>query len=248
MMTSKGTAVPGVQTLGNINIGGISTLIDWDEGHARFIGSALSSTPVSLDVDIDHYNKRASFRLRIGVTQRRSDRIVPLYLMIHSPQIQSVAISSSLASLKHSRELTGSFSCLLLQLKNPPTLVMPPEPLHLKDKTQSSILKSIRSAAKQRTLVASIQEGILSHEQIKTLSDAVFEGFRPSERYSDLISLYGGRGGQIVDSAAFDSALTESPPSYDNLEPPGASAIASCGKQCIPPLNGSDRLFAMADS
>lgn len=201
----------------NIDIHGIPAVVQWPDNLARGIGASLSSTPASLDIDVDHSSKVASLRLRITLLQRGSDKTVPVYLVIHSQQIVSIAYSRPDRLPEEQEGLQSNTICLLFHFNGPSTLVVPPDPLHLKDKIQAAILKCLRLAAQQRALMIYVHDEEISRVQLAALSGATYDDFASSRRHADIGRLYGGRGGKIIELAAGNAAPTESPPSYNEL-------------------------------
>lgn len=259
------TAEPSQQAddaLGKIDVCNVPAIIKWTDsqrsGTVMGMGTSLSSTPVSLDINFDATTSIASFRLRIALLQRNSDKPMPLFLLINPSSIQSLASYSPEQSLpppplpplpppppeSAPRSDDHAVVCLRFQLSSPPILVMPPEPLRLKDKSQTTLMRLVRWAARQTNLSVHIHQHILPAQHLGAICEAPYSRYKSSPRHTDIGRLYGGRGGNVLDVGA-DSALTEnSPPSYDDVPAPppmapvsyGMSNQSSCPSLCVIPV------------
>lgn len=225
MATEASTETPA---LGKIGLGDIPAVIRWDDDQQRGVGSSVSSTPVSFDIDVDPFSTTASFRLRIVFLQRGSDKTVTVFLLIESRQIQSVATYCPDQMLDGATNPECNTVCLRFLLSSPATLIVPPDPLRLKDKSQLSIMRSVRWAARQTALVVHIQDHALSPCQLTALVGAPYHQFTSSPRYSDIARLYGGRGGKVFEIDAED-ATTDHPPSYNEVPAPPPKHPSSYG-------------------
>lgn len=215
-----------IEALGQIDLCDIPALMKWDDDQPRGIGSSLSSTPVSLDVDLDPSTATASFRLRIALLQRGSDKAVPVFLLTGPPQIQSFATDvPDQATDNVARDTIR----LRFQLNSPPKLIVPLEPLRLKDKSQLTTMRSIRWAARQTALSVHIPSHVLSAHQLEALCVAPYSQFTSSLRHTDVGRLYGGRGGKTLDAGADDAPGGNAPPSYDEVPAPPPMAPLSYG-------------------
>lgn len=227
-MAAKASSEPASPI--NIDTHGIPAVIQWGDDQNRGIGASLSSTPVSADIDVDHSSKIASLRFRINLLQRGSDRTMPVYLIIHSHQITSIAFTRP---DKLSEELEGAQGhtlCLQFHFNGPSTLVTPPDTLHLKDKVQAAIFRSLRLAAQQHVLMIDVHDKDISPVQLAALSGAAYHDYVSSKRHSDTGRLYGGRGGKIIEPPAGGASPRESPPSYHELEDAPPRPPISYGK------------------
>lgn len=215
-----------IETLGKIELCDIPAIIKWDDDQPRGVGSSLSSTPVSLDVDFDPSTTTASFRLRIALLQRGSDKAVPVFLLIGSPQIQSLDTD---VLDQTTDDAARDTTCLRFQLSSPPTLVVPPESLRLKDKSQLTTMRSVRWAARQTALSVHVPGHVLSTPQFEALCVVPYSQFTSSVRHTDIGRLYGGRGGKILDAGADDVPRENAPPSYNEVPAPPPMAPLSSG-------------------
>lgn len=211
-----------------IDLCDIPAVIRWDDDHQRGVGSSLSTTPVSLDMDIDPSTHIASYRFRIALLQRGSDKSTPVFVLIDPQTIQSVATTSSEQPLEDAARPDCKTLCLRFVLGSSPKLIVPPDPLRLKDKSQQSIMRSVRWAARQNILMVHVPDNVLSQEQLTTLVETPHRQFTSSLRHSDISRLYGGRGGKVFDDGAED-AQADQPPSYNEVPAPPPMAPLSYG-------------------
>lgn len=218
-----------IDALDKIDLCDVPAVIKWDDGQPRGVGNSLSSTPVSLDIVIDPSTTTASFKLRIALLQRDSDEPVPLFLLIGSPQIQSLAACGPGQTTDGAASLDVDTACLRFQLSSPPTLIMPSDPLRLKDKSQLSTMRSVRFAARQTVLIVHIQADAVPAHRLRVLRETQYSQFQSSLRHTDIGRLHGGRGGQAI-STDLDPVQTESaPPSYNDVPAPPPIAPVSYG-------------------
>lgn len=237
---ATGKAPEALLSPADVDLRNTAAVITWGDDQPLGIGASMSSTPVSLDIDLNHATRTASFRLRIALYQRGSDKAVPVYLVIDSHRI--VSIGNSRPGPTQTQEgqegsCGGDAICLLFQFNGPCTLVMPPESLHPKDKVQAATLKSVRIAAQQRALTIHLPGGALSPPHLTALSETIYKDFASSRRHTEIGRLYGGRGGKVVEFAAVqgDGPAEPSPPSYQSLEAPPPLPPIADGKASFPP-------------
>lgn len=207
----------------------VPTVIKWEDDQSRAVGTSLSSTPVSLDMDFNSTARTASFRLRIALLQRGSDKPVSLFLFIDPSQIRSLATPGIVPSTHDAATPDDDTTCLQFQLSSPASLVVPTEPLRLKDKSQLSTMRAVRWAARQTLLTVHLRHDSLTTHQLKSLSDAAYVQFTPSLRYKDIARLYGGRGGKVLDASTDESSHDHPPPSYDDVPAPPPMAPTHYG-------------------
>lgn len=208
-----------------IDIRGVPATIRWTENEPRHLGDLLTSTPVSLDAVFDPSNKVVSFRLCTVLFRRHSKKPVPIYLLIRPQQVHSIAWSQPLRPSEDVAGSQGGAICLEFHLNSPATLVTPLDPMRLNDKSQVAVLKLVRSAGRQTFLSICISDGVIPAPQLTALCEAKYQDFEGSSRHANIDGLYGGQGGKVVDVDE-----TESPPSYNELEPPPPMAPVSHGK------------------
>lgn len=217
-------------TAANIDVRDTPAMVQWSDEDARNLGSTLTSSTVSTDMHVDHCKKTASFRLRIVPSQRRSNKSPPLYIIIHSHQILSISLFEDVREPKEEQPAPKDTSiCLHFQLHRPSALVMPNESPHSRTETRFAALQSFRAVAQQTSLKVYIPGGVISQPQIVALTGATYQEYASSSRHTDIASLYGGRGGKVVQHENLDLS-TETPPSYDALGPPPPMAPISYGK------------------
>lgn len=219
-MATEGPTADPTSALGKVDLCDIPAVIRWDDEQQRGVGTSLTSTPVSLDVDFDPSNTTASFRLRIAFLQRGSDKTTPVFLLIDSRRIQSIFSTYGVDQTPDGATKPDySTTCLRFLLSGSSTLIVPPEQLRLKDKSQLSVMRSVRWAARQSVLTVHIQDHVLSPQQLTALVEAPYHQFTSSLRHSDIGRLYGGRGGKVFEAGAEDSS-TDHPPSYNEVPAP----------------------------
>lgn len=226
MAAEASTEVPAQ---GKIDLGDIPAVIRCNDDHQRGVGSSSTSMPMSLDVDLDPSTQTASFRLRFALLQRGSNKTTPVFLLIDSQTIESIALCGSEQAPEGAATPPDcNKKCLRFMLSSLSKLIVPLDPLRLKDKTQQSVMRSVRSAARQSTLMVHIPDDVLSQEQLTALVEAPYQQFTSSRRHSDISRLYGGRGGKVLDVGAEDAPVDQ-PPSYNDVPVPPPMAPISYG-------------------
>lgn len=227
-----------------IDVRGVPVLVEWiADGRTRCLGISLSSTPASMDIYFDDSTQTASFRLRVALFRRHSDKPIPVYVILSPEKIQSITLLEPSQGSGPDGGSTANSNSLLFRLHEPATFVVPPDPMRLNDKHQAAILRSVGAAARQTVLSIYFQADLLLQAQLNALCDATYPSFKWSSLHADLSTLYGGRGGKTLAPTAVDEAPTESPPSYDELEAPPPMPPISNGK-----IRRHDLLHALAET
>ncbi|PSR99207.1 hypothetical protein BD289DRAFT_47054 [Coniella lustricola] len=212
-----------------LDIRSTPVVIRWVGNGPEAIGASLSSTSATLDIDFDPSCKAACFRFRVALSQRGSNKIVPVYLLVNSQQIKSVAGSAPRPVGIDDAAPDDAVQNLIFSLERPPLFIMPSSGLHPKDKTQSALLASARSAARTRELFVDVRSNLLSQDQLTALCNTAYQDLGASSRLANLASFYGGRGGKVIELTGLFEGLAESPPSYGDIGAPPPLSSASHG-------------------
>lgn len=215
-----------------IDIHAMPAISEWNvDGQHRCLGTSFSSTPASLDIHFDASARTLSFRLRVVLFRRHSDKPIPVYLIIDPKELQSIARDEPQPAVQGPQNNTIR---LLFQLQSPATLVVPPDPMRLNNSAQAATFRLVRSVARQTSFSIHLQADALSQAELTTLCDVTYQSYQPSSRHTDLITLYGGRGGKTIEPAVVHDTSVESPPSYHEIEAPPPMAPVSYGMQIHP--------------
>lgn len=219
-----------------IDIHNVPAIIDWTvDGQHRCLGTFFSSTPASLDIHFDASASTLSFRSRVVLFRRHSDKPVPVYIIIGPKELQSIAMDESQQAVQGPQNNTIR---LLFQLQSPATLVVPPDPMRLNNSAQASTFRLVRSVARQTSFSIHLQAGALSQAELTTLCDVSYQSCHPSSRHADLKTLYGGRGGKTLEPAVVHATSAESPPSYNEIGAPPPMPPVSYGMHVHPVVSG----------
>lgn len=121
-----------------------------------------------------------------------------------------------------------SYFCLRFHLNKPAALVFPktPETLVPKNQASGNLIASLQMLALETEFVLyfpAVNNNIVSETQLRSLCEAASShgvGLTSIPWQADLSSLYGGRGGRIVNNnEAAEEKEEEDPPSYDEVGP-----------------------------
>lgn len=140
-------------------------------------------------------------------------------------------------------KLATSTHSLRLDLSRPPSLIVPKGDLTPKNKNSGVLLDSLHALAKHTSFSVHLPCSTLAKPRLVSFCEALSSGgARSSPKFLDVASLYGGKGGRIVNyddpeklvAPAYAPTATkpqgQSPPSYDELSlssPPRPSTVQS---------------------
>lgn len=216
-----------------IDIAGIHAVVSWlgDQDDSNTLQHLSHSTHDHLTLHIyrDTSSNTAFFQLRANVAlKNRRDR-TNVYLSIHPERIRTVTIVENDGSHDFAANKLGTSTyCLQFSLVESPALVVPQGELTPKHKTSRIILDSLQALVKQTDFSVYLPAPTLTKARISALCKSVSSGgVRSPPRFADTASLYGGKGGRVIQhlteavvasaSAPAPVLEVESPPSYDEL-------------------------------
>lgn len=231
----------------NIDVSGIPAVVTWLQ-HDGGIDTRqhLSHSPhdhLTLQIHRDTSTNNAFFQLKANVALKaRRDR-TNVFLSIQPERIQTVAIVEEDAGKDLGIEkLASSTLCLKFVLSRPPSLVVPKGDLTPKHRSSRSVLDALQALAKQTRFSVDMPSATMSKTRLMTMCQAVSYGnVQSTSKFMDVASLYGGKGGRVIEhdaTAIFaagpapDYAECEEarPPSYEKLSsssPPQPQAAQS---------------------
>lgn len=196
-------------------------------------GSSDTLSEVTFDARYLDSTNDAFFKLRSTVTLKATAPTkTPIFLFIHPERIKLLEVVEAEAAepgeasrgVEVSKKFGSNTVCLRLLLSRPADLVGPKtSDLTPKNKASGVILDSLRSLARCDSLAVYIPQHVLSKARLASLCSAANSGLLKSiARQADLVSLYRGKGGQVIeepDRVVDASTESDSPPSYDELGP-----------------------------
>lgn len=218
---------------GAIDLSGVAAVVSWAgiQGGSPTTQSLSHSVHdhLTLQIHRDASATTAFFQLKANVSLKaRRDR-TNVYLSIHPERIRTVTLSEGDASNDTAaNRLSASTYCLHFVLSRSPALVVPQGDLTPKHKNSRVVLDSLQTLSKQTSFSVHLPASALTKARLMLLCESVSSGsLRSTPRFTDTASLYGGKGGRVIehvsepalalDAAPIITAVAESPPSYDEL-------------------------------
>lgn len=224
---------PTTFSLSDLDISGAPAVVTWCDQGLTSNTRALSHSAhdrLTLQIHRDTTSNSAFIQLKANVALKaRRDR-TNVFLAIHPERIQTVAIVDDAEDKElATNQLATTTYCLQFVLARPPTLVVPQGDLTPKHKTSRLVLDSLQALAKQTRCSVHLPSATVAKARLVSLCEALSAGtLRSTPKFTDVASLYGGKGGRIIEhgiqpaasgpgSAAPATTEAESPPSYDEL-------------------------------
>ncbi|KAJ4420543.1 hypothetical protein N0V82_004316 [Gnomoniopsis sp. IMI 355080] len=216
-----------------IDVSGAPAVVTWHETDGDTTMRHLSHFPhdhLTLQIHRDASSNTAFFQLKANVAfKARRDRTNVL-LSIQPERIRALALVERDGSEYTAASKLGTTTyCLRFDLDQAPSLIVPQGDLTPKHKHSRLVMDSLRGLAKKITFCVDLPSSTLSKARLVSLCESVSSGnVRSTPRFMDIASLYGGKGGRIIEHAsqsaqasgsapAFAGPEAESPPSYDDL-------------------------------
>ncbi|KUI54967.1 hypothetical protein VP1G_02377 [Cytospora mali] len=245
----------------DIQISGAPAVVIWfdeDNQQTRYLCHSAHDH-VMLLIHRDTSSNTTFFQLRASVALRAKRDKTHIFLSIEPERIQSVAVVDGQGH-QASEKLGTSTYGLEFQLTRPPALIVPKGDLTPKQKTSRLVLDSMRTLAEQTSFTVHLATTTLAKDRLVSLCDATSSGkLQSMPKFLDVASLYGGKGGNVIEhapdksaapesAAAPDGARAESPPSYDELglghSPPRSSLHQKTRNKRRRASSGSDHAAA----
>lgn len=245
------TITPGSSD--SLDITGARAVVEWLKPDGQTVYLSFSDTeslevgPVTFDCHFRPSSSSASFRLRAPILLKGfGRRAAPLFVFIAPERIQSIARRGTEQGHvpDHVRKVLGDggTTSMRFTLRQPADLVAPPHsPLVPKKKVFWDVFDSLKMFAQETNFVIYLrQEDGPSENSLVALCDAVSAGsLLTSAPHADVSRLYDGKGGRILTGADLALPATlpvESPPSYDDVDPPPPAPPTEKGKRSCPVL------------
>lgn len=244
-----------------IDVSGAPAVVSWieKEGDGNSTLQHLSHSThdhLTLQLHRDASLNTAFFQLKANVALKsRRDR-TNVFFSIQPERIRTVALIEHDESQNAAVNKLGTGTCRLqFALDKSPSLIVPQGDLTPKHKNSRLVLDSLQALLRQTSFSVDLPSSTVSKARLVSLCESVSSGnLRSTPRFTDVASLYGGKGGRVIEhesqaAVASGSARRaagpkeESPPSYDELgmssplrpvasqSKAPATAKASCMKQ-----------------
>lgn len=221
---------------GNLQITNVPVVVTWNnpadhDGLLQYLShSTHDHVTFSFHSDVDA--RTAFFQLRANVAlKNRRDRTNVL-LSVPPENIRALALVEDAGGMEvATSRLATSTRCLRFEMREPPSLIVPQGDITPKQKASRIVLDSLRVLAGQSVFSVHLPSSRAASAHLLALCTQVTSGnLRSTEKFSDIASLYGGKGGRVLEGDALKAASGlpppnglsampgdqgDSPPSYD---------------------------------
>lgn len=220
---------------GDVHINAAPARLTWTDGDSPQARSICHSAHdhILFHAEHDTSSDTAFFQIRANVALKARKDKTNVFLSVYPERIESIAlVAYEDGDDTTSAQLGTSTYCLQFTLSMPPALIVPKTDLIPRQRSSGLLLDSLRGLAEQTTFKLHLPTTTLPKAQLESLCNAAFRGALSSmEKLKDVASLYGGKGGKIIQhdgqpAAASQAAnvtassavpKTEDLPAYDDL-------------------------------
>lgn len=194
------------------------------------------TTNDNFTISIHSDSSTAVFQFRASVALENKRERTKVLLTVPPENIHTLALAEDDSGMElASSRLDTITRCLRFNLRQPPSLIAPKGDLTPKSRASRIVLDSLRALATQTTFSLHLSAAKASDAQWSALCAAVTSGsLRSVENFLDIASLYGGKGGQILEGAELVPFSGPSPPPgpspqqvYQGDGPPSYDAAAA---------------------
>ncbi|KAK8061234.1 hypothetical protein PG997_015455 [Apiospora hydei] len=205
----------------DIKVENAPAIVRWrDSNGANKRLASPVATPLGLVIDYDAAKGSACLKLQAAIKMKRSAATSRMFLSIKPNQIRTITCDGDDDKNRleeqqaHSRDASDDLHCrvqsLHLELDSPPTLIAPIEhPFQSLRRSSQELWTEWNEFARSTTrFVVYFSAEALPRERLLHLCEKVPRLASPRD---DLGSLYGGRGGLVVNSA---QEVADAPPAY----------------------------------
>ncbi|ROW05713.1 hypothetical protein VMCG_05173 [Cytospora schulzeri] len=214
----------------DVHISGAPAVVTWIDEQNQQMKQLCHTTHdhVMLHVHRETFSNTAFFQLRANVALKAKRDKTHILLSICPERIRSINVSDGHEHQASAKLGTSTYG-LEFKLSRPPALIVPKGDLTPKQKTSRHVLDSFRTLAEQTSFDVHLATTTLGRDRLLSLCEATSSGrLQSMPRFSDVTSLYGGKGGNVIENAPVTAVTTEppaihtraqtgSPPSYDEL-------------------------------
>lgn len=215
----------------SLDVSGAPAVVTWNDGSdtRRHLGPSANDS-LTLQIHRDASSNTAFLQLKASIALKvRRDR-TNVFLAIHPDRIKAIQLVEDNDAVATEKLGTGVYG-LRIVMNRPPALIVPPVDLTPKQKRSGEVLDSLRALTEQIIFAVHIPSSTLSKMRLLSYCEAVSRGgCRPTPKFTDVASLYGGKGGRIIgqgggpietscpgpDAPPYAPG-TQSPPSYDEI-------------------------------
>ncbi|ORY56886.1 uncharacterized protein BCR38DRAFT_450297 [Pseudomassariella vexata] len=177
---------------------------------------------LALDLHRDASSSTAFIKLRAKLALQDRRNKINLFLFMYPERIQSLELVDDDEYQVQAQEKLGGKNtyCLRFCLNQAAALIVPKEvlmvPKHDKD---VQVLRRMKKLAEQKTLAVYLSSATMPRRTLLSLCKAVIS-CRSMQRHANLTSLYGGKGGKILECDQPEPQENEGcPPPYKEVGP-----------------------------
>lgn len=172
------------------------------------------TTNDNFTISIHSDSSTAVFQFRASVALENKRERTKVLLTVPPENIHTLALAEDDGGMElASSRLDTITRCLRFNLRQPPSLIAPKGDLTPKSRASRIVLDSLRALATQNTFSLHLSAAKTSDAQWTALCAAVTSGsLRSVENFLDIASLYGGKGGRILEGAELGPFSGPSPP------------------------------------
>lgn len=241
----------------SIDVSGVPTVVSWlgddgDHKSTQYLSHSIHDH-LTLQISRDASSSTGFFQLKANVALKsRRDR-TNILLFIYPERIRDLKLVEHGGSEGEvSSKLGTATYCLQFALHKAPALIVPQGDLTPKHKKSRVVMDSLQALTKQTNFCLDLPTSAASKARLTSLCMAASSGnLRSTSRFTDIASLYGGKGGRIIEhvsQSAMAPALAppvlgaevDSPPSYNEL---GMSSPVQPSNSQSKALSRSNALF-----
>lgn len=198
---------------------GAPVVVTWispsdNDGALRYL-SHSTHDHLSLSIYRNVVSSTAFFQLRASVAfKTRRDR-TNILMSIPPENIQALALIDDGKGIEVATScLATTTRCLRFHLRAPPSVIVPKGDITPKQKGSRIVLDSLRALASETAFSLHIPSLTISNTQLVALCTAVTSGtLRSTDRFLDIASLYGGKGGRVLEGEEALGQRVSGPPS-----------------------------------
>lgn len=203
-----------------VNISDVQVVVDWPAEN----GEKRTADGLALHLYFDASSNQAFLKLKATVHLKhqltRSKQSI--FLFIYPERIDTMVLVDDThpSAIARTRLGAGIYS-LQFRMGQTPEMVIPKDVILSPKPASQSVLDSVKALSRATLFTICLRSSVLPKASLLRLCKA-FSGShsrpRTDIRRSDLGSLYGGKGGEVVEiSNNLSEPAADSPPSYDEL-------------------------------
>lgn len=199
----------------DIDVSKAPIVVSWtDEDQARSLShSPLTHDHVTLDIQFQEESQTAFFKITANLALKGKRTRSNIFLFVPPERIRSLDfVDQDDKSVSASKILGTSTHSLQFALFEPPSLVVPKDDYIPKSETARTTLEALRALARATLLRVDLPSNALAEQRLLALCEKASTGgaLNTIPGVANLAKLYGGKGGQIIESRLSETAKVRS--------------------------------------